>query len=178
MNTQRLLLAVINVLGGTAVLGSYAYGISTHPSPGDALWGGVSASLQPLYQASMLAAAVGYLLFTYHLFFVVKPEEAATFFGLGYAGFNLLYLLILVPSTLWMSLTFSYVAQPSTLGWVLLRGVLFAVATGSIGMLAALARLGAGGHRGSFVAAVLGAALFALHTTVLDAIVWPIYFRR
>lgn len=178
MNTQRLLLAVINVLGGVAVLGSYAYGIATHPSPGNALWGGVSASLRPLYQASMLAAAVGYFLFTYHLFFVVKPEEARTYAGLGYGGFNLLYLLILVPSMLWMSLTFSYVAQPTAIGWVLVRGVLFAVALGSIGMLVAIVRLGAGGHRASFAAAVLGAALFALHTTVLDAIVWTIYFRR
>lgn len=178
MNSQRLLLAVINVLGGVAVLGSYAYGILNHPSPGDALWGGVPAILRPLYQVSMLAAAVGYLLFTYHLFFVVKPEEATTFAGLGYAGVNLLYLLILIPSTLWMSLTFSYVAQPSVLGWTLVRGVLFAVAAGSLGMLAAVARLGAGGHPASFTAAVLGAALFALHTTVLDGLIWPIYFRR
>jgi hypothetical protein len=178
MDSQRLFLAALNVLGGVAVLGSYAYGIATHTSPGEALWGGVPASLRPLYQASMLAAAVGYLLFTYQLIFVVKPEEAATFAGLGYAGFNLLYLLILIPSTLWMSLTFSYVAQPSALGWALLRGVLFAVAAGAIGMLIATARLSGVLHRGSLAVGVLGAALFALHTTVLDAIVWPIYFRR
>ena len=178
MDGQRLLLAVINVLGGVAVLGSYAYGISTHPSPGPALWGGVPASLRPLYQASMLAAAIGYLLFTRHLFFVVNPDSTRTFAGLGYGGFNLLYLAILIPSSLWMSLTFSYVAQPSAFGWALVRIVLFLVAAGSIGMTITIARLGAGEHPTSYLTAVAGAALFALHTTVLDAVVWTLLFRR
>ena len=38
---------VLNVVGGAAVLGSYAWGIASHDNPGAALWGAVPEALRP-----------------------------------------------------------------------------------------------------------------------------------
>ena len=40
MQPQRKAMAWINILGGAAVLGSYAQGLLTHPAAGEALSGG------------------------------------------------------------------------------------------------------------------------------------------
>ena len=66
----------INLLGGAAVLGSYAHGLATHPEGGEALWGGVLPQLRPLYTAGMLLAALGYLAFTYFLLVHLDPAKA------------------------------------------------------------------------------------------------------
>lgn len=177
MNTQRLLLAIINVLGGIAVLGSYVYGIATHDDAARVLWGGVPESLRPLYQASMLAAAVGYLAFTWFVFFRVDPEAARLPGGLGYAAFNVLYLVILVPSATWMSLTFAYAAQPGAWRFALVRAVLLTVGLGAAVMVAAVAAVEPRDYPGARLLGICGAAAFAFHTLVLDAIVWPWYYR-
>ena len=63
-------MAWINVLGCVAVLGSYAHGIAPRVDPGR-VWGGVPVELQPVYTASMFAAAFGHLLFSYYVFLLV-----------------------------------------------------------------------------------------------------------
>ena len=67
MHPLRLLLLAIDIIGGAAVLGSYAVGIRSHDNPGAALWGGVPEAIRPVYTASMLSATVGYLVFTSYL---------------------------------------------------------------------------------------------------------------
>ena len=52
---------ILNVLGGLSVLGSYAYGLSTHPGQGEMLWGTIPENVRGPYSAMMLPAAVGYL---------------------------------------------------------------------------------------------------------------------
>ena len=76
MHRDRRVMAWINVIGGVAVLGSYAHGIWTHPEITGEVWGGVPEWLKPFYTVSMLTAAAGYLAFTYFLFFRVEPDEA------------------------------------------------------------------------------------------------------
>ncbi|TFH28599.1 MAG: hypothetical protein E4H00_08485 [Myxococcales bacterium] len=66
---------LINVIGGVAVLGSYAYGLLTYPNAGTVLLGGVPEALRPLYTASMLSATVGYFAFTGFLLFAVDPDR-------------------------------------------------------------------------------------------------------
>lgn len=174
MEKQRIASIVINILGGVAVLGSYALGIATHPHAGDALWGGVPSWLRPAYQINMLAATVGYLAFTY---IVVLREngKSAPSSGSGLGLFNCIYLLILAPAALWMPLTFAYLAAPSPSGWLAVRGVLFLTGGGALAMIGAVARLPLPSRLRTL--ALLGTAAFALQTAVLDALVWPVFFR-
>lgn len=175
MNSQRLLLLAINVLGGAAVLGSYAVGIRSHANAGTALWGGVPEALRPVYTASMLSATVGYLAFTAYVLFRVEPE-AARVGPFGYGALLALYLAILVPSALWMPLTFGYLAAPSRLGWIAVRLDLFAVALGALAMIAALARVEPAEPRKAHRAARVGAIAFAVQCAVLDPLIWPAFF--
>ena len=65
MPRQNLALALLNALGGIAVLGSYAYAFSYSSELRAGLWGGVPESLQPIYTVNMLLAAAGYFPFTW-----------------------------------------------------------------------------------------------------------------
>lgn len=176
IHPQRLTLLILNVLGGTAVLGSYAHGFTHHPNATSALWGGVPESLQPLYTISMLLAAVGYFPFTYLLAFRVHPDQVRIIGGLRFDAFNVLYALILAPSALWMPLTFAMIAHPNPTLWVMIRVVLALVGIGSVGMIIALVTLRPRPLPALYVAAIVGAIFFAIQTALLDAIVWPAYY--
>src|SRR4030043_365254 len=75
MHSQQIVLAVINAVGGIAVLGSYAYGIWGSPAHRGELWGGVPEGLKPFYFVSMLLAALGFFLFSYFILFRLQPDE-------------------------------------------------------------------------------------------------------
>ena len=169
---------VINVVGGLAVLGSYAHGIMTHYDPGTALWGGVPEGLRPVYTANMLLAALGYFAFTYRLLFRTVPEEARVGRRSGLGLFNALYVAVLLPSALWMPLTFSMVEHPSRLVWASIRLVLSVVGLGSVGLVACLLGLRPRDPRWLHWLAIAGAIFFCLQTAVLDALIWPAYFPR
>ncbi len=165
----------INVLGGVAVLGSYVWGIATHPDPG-AVWGGVPESLKPLYTVSMLTAAVGYFFFSGFLLFGVDAERARFAGRQRFGLVNALYLLILVPSALWMPLTFAMLATPSPALWAAIRVVLALVGLGSVGLLIVVATVRPRTPVVAHVLAVVGLVAFVVQTAVLDALVWPAYF--
>ena len=59
--TPRIRFLLLNIFGGTAVLGSYVWGIAGYPELRDAFWGGVPESLRGLYTINMFFAAAGYL---------------------------------------------------------------------------------------------------------------------
>jgi len=173
---QRWLLW-LNLLGGAAVLGSYAWGLAAHPATRGQLWGGVPESLRPLYTASMLLAAVGYFAFSYFVFFRLDPNrDGVGRFGFGV--FHALYALILLPSALWLPLTFAMLDAPSAALWVGIRTVLALVALGSLGLVAALAVASPVEAPVARAIALAGALAFSLQTALLDALVWPAYFPR
>ena len=176
MHPQRRAMAAINVLGGIAVLGSYAHGIATNPETRGDVWGGVPEGLQPLYTVSMLAATAGYFLFTSYFFFRADPDVVRIAGRHRFGTLNALYALVLVPSVLWMPLTFAMLEAPSAGLWWAIRVVLFAVGAGSLGLLAALLAIRPRGSALAWGLAVLGLAAFCFQTAVLDAVVWPAYF--
>lgn len=138
MRAEKWVMIIINLLGGAAVLGSYAQGFRTHTGAGQVLWGGVPASIRPFYTAGMFVAAAGYLAFTYFLLFRLNPSATRVYGRPGLALFNALYAAILIPSALWMPLTFQAVEHSSLLLLWMVRIVLVAVACGSLGLLLAL----------------------------------------
>jgi hypothetical protein len=167
----------LNVLGGAAVLGSYAWGLAGHPESRGALWGGVPESLRSLYTASMLLAAAGYFAFGFFVLFRLDPDRVSVG-RFGFGLFHALYALILIPSALWLPLTFEMLAAPSAALWLAIRAVLALVALGSLGLVAALAFAAPAESPLARGVALAGALAFSFQTALLDALVWPAYFPR
>jgi hypothetical protein len=168
----------LNVISGSAVLGSYAHGLLANPLVRGDLWGGVPHALRPLYTASMLIAAAGYFAFSYFVFFRLDPARTRVAGRFGFGVFHALYALILVPSALWLPLTFEMIASPSAGLWLAIRCVLATVGVGSLGLVAAIASARPSESRVARAVALAGAAAFAFQTAALDAVVWPAWFPR
>lgn len=175
MHPTKVRMAVITVLGGVAVLGSYVDGFVRYPAAVSAMWGGVPEPLRPLYTAWMFVAAAGFFAYASYLFLAVDPVRARVG-RLGFDVFNALYVAILAPSALWMPLTRVMVERPGPAVWWAIRIDLWLVAVASLGLIAALLALTPRASRGWHRLAVAGACAFAFQTALLDAVVWPIYF--
>lgn len=175
MHPKRRAMVWINLLGGVAVLGSYAWGFAARPDAMSALWGGVPEWARGLYTLNMLLAAVGYFLFTPYIFLRLCPDTTRMAGRFEFGVFNLFYVVILVPSAAWLPLTAQMVAQPSLALWWLIRIDLALVALGSLGLLVSLLALGKETPRGRWLA-VVGLLPFCLQTVVLDALIWPAYY--
>jgi hypothetical protein len=175
MNKSQKVLLAINLLGGAAVLGSYAWGLLAHPGTTGILWGGIPTKAIPFCITSMILAAVGYLLFTVYLLFVLDPAKVKINIRAGFKGFHVLYLLILVPSALWMPLTYAMLENPSNLTWLAIRIVLMLVGLGGLGLLSAL--LSIQPRSRVVLAAFICCIFFCIQTVLLDALVWPNFFH-
>jgi hypothetical protein len=168
-------MARINLFGGIAVLASYAYCMVAYPAQAGDFWGGVPDGLRSVYTVNMFLAAAGYLAFTYFLLYRLKPTtgEGRRF---GFGTFNALYALVLLPSALWMPLTFAMLESPSDALWWAIRLTLAAVGIGSLGLLAGLVAVRPGSPSLAHKLAFVGSLAFCFQTAILDALVWPSYF--
>lgn len=178
MHTQQLTLGLINVVGGILVLGSYAYGLITHPANRDAIWGGVPQAIKPLYTANMLIAAAGYLAFTYFVLFRLHSDNAQLANLSGYKVFYIIYALILLFSALWMPLTYAALGHPgSSLYFWAVRIVLAIVGLASLALLGVLLYLHSSESSTTYWLAIAGIVFFCIQTAALDGTVWSIYFK-
>jgi hypothetical protein len=175
VSKQKLILLLINIIGGVAVIGSYILGLRGD-SGADVLWGGVSEAVRPVYAVSMVLSAIGYSAFLNLLLLRVDPREVTVGSRFRYNIFYPIFALILVPSALWMPLTNLYVSELGTGIWAGIRVVLFLVGLASIALAWALFRLRPGNRGMAYWAAVAGSCYFAFHTFVLDAILWAELF--
>ena len=173
MNRDRAIFIALNLIGGIAVLGSYVWGMGSRPDAGSLLWGGVPESLRTVYSVNMLLAAAGYFGFTPWFLFHAEPSGTRFFGDKGFGVINGLYALVLIPSALWLPLTFAMVDAPSTAIWWTTRLDLFAVGVGALGLLGAVWTAQPPGPKGWRAAAIVGLLPFCLQTAVLDALVWP-----
>lgn len=175
LDSRRFSLLAVNVLGGLAVLGSYAWGLAD-PAVRGGLWGGVPESLRPVYTVNMFLAAGGYFLFSPYVFFRLDPERTRLAGGWGYGAFVALYGLLLVTAALWLPLTAAYLSAPGVGLWAAIRGVLLLTGLASLGLGAAIATARPVGSVLGRRLALVGIVPFAFQTAVLDALVWPAYF--
>ena len=176
MHPQKRRLAWIILLGGAGVLASYTSALAVAPALLSRFWGGVPPSILPYYLASMLLATLGYFAYTYFILFRLDPEQTQIAGRFGYGLFYVLYLMILVPSALWMPLTRTMLQQPSPGLWLAIRFALAVVGLGSLGMLSSLLALRPRQPAWAYWLAVVGSAAFSIQTAVLDAFVWPAFF--
>ncbi len=174
MKGKSLNLSLINILGGSCVLLSYLHGAAAEEVRG--IWGGIAPAWQPLYTASMLAATVGYFPFTYFLLRNIDLDEGSFAGDLGYNAIAAAYLLILLPSSMWLPLTLRMLQAPSSLLWLLIRVDLSLVALGTITLIVAAATYRPVTSEKMRVAALIGLAFFALQTVILDGVIWPALF--
>ena len=170
MSSEKIAFVVLNVVGGTAVLASYALWLSNPSNDGGALWGTISGAGRIGYTASMLAAAAGYFAFAGYLLASRSPTTT-------WLWLLVLFALILFPSALWMPFAFEYLDAPSSALWWGMRCTLAVVGVASALLLLALMGFVPGSGTGRTLA-VAGAGAFAFQTLVLDALVWPLFFPR
>ena len=176
MAIQQIVLLIINFIGGIAVIGSYIYGLNAQPGGANILWGGVQSNIRPVYTVSMVLSALGYFAFMYFILFRLDPGEVSIAGTFGFSIFFSIFILILLPSALWMPLTNFYVGAPSTGAWVIVRIILALVGIGSIALVWALLSLPT--REGvAYWLAVAGSGYFAIHTVILDAIIWAHLFK-
>lgn len=170
-------LLFINIIGGLAVLGSYAWGLSTHPGAGASLWGGTPEAWQRLSTANMLPAALGYMVFTIFLLLQPQPEHQRVFGRMGYGLLLALYAAILLPSAAWMPLSFAALASPSPLLVWSIRILLAVIGLASIGLLMAIGSIRVRRRAWAWRFALIGCAVFCLQTAVFDAVIWSAFFH-
>jgi hypothetical protein len=176
MHPSKGSLILINIIGGLAVLVSYAWGFLTYPNAGEVLWGGVPVTLRPLYTVSMFLAAAGYFAFSLYIL-SLNPGETKTLNRPGYRVFNALFAGILIPSALWLPLTMLTVGQTSQLLVWPVRLDLALVAIASLVLLVALIKVQPRKSTWMHRLAILGCVLFCFQTVILDAIVWAVNFH-
>ena len=171
----RIIFFIVNVVGGIAVLGSYAHGLLTEVALRPKLWGGVPEAWRPVYTVNMFLAAGGYFFFTAHFLMRALPSGALFFNRFGFEWIIFLYAAFLISSALWMPLTFSMMKVPSDGTWFAIRSVLTVTGIASVTLLVSL--FASNAERGDwlFWAAVAGLTPFIIQTAILDAIIWPRY---
>ena len=177
MHPEQIILLLINVIGGVLVIGSYVWGIKTNPQGVNALWGGVPSQTRGLYFASMILAAISYFLFTFFILFKLNPAEVKIANVFSFGLFQIIYILILLPSALWMPLGLVMLENPKTIIWWSIRLVLIIVALASLALLLSLLFLSPKQSGAFYWLAVAGITIFFLHTAILDALLWPLYFN-
>ena len=168
-------ITLVNIVGGVAVLGSYAWGIATHPETAGDLWGTIPEAVIPLYTGCMPFAAVGYL--TVFAFLLVQPPaQVRMASGPAYGRFLASHAVFLFASTLWMPLCFRALDGPSPdlLSWI--QGVLAVAGAAALVHVVWLWRLVDTQWPRLRWAALAGALCLMVQCTILDAIIWPRYF--
>jgi hypothetical protein len=178
MHPQKKQWLAINVLGGIAVLGSYAHGLITHPQTRGLLWGDMPAPLQDVYGVTMWLATAGYLVFMYYVLFRVEAAEVRVGKRFGLGVINACCAAVVVGSAMWMPLTFVYLDDPSSALWFLIRADLIVVGVGAIGLIVSLFNLSARPTGPAGVVIIVALLLFALQTAFLDPFVWPAFFAK
>jgi hypothetical protein len=172
MPGSKKLLFSVNIIGGAAVLGSYAWGLSSYNNASTLLWGGVPGWIKPYYTLGMLMAALGYFGFTYYILFQLDPSQVRLFGRFKFSTFTIIYMAILLPSACWMPLTFQAYATANLYLYWLVRIILVIVGLASIGLMTALLSLSPRQKAGFYYVAVIGSIFFCLQTALLDAAIW------
>jgi hypothetical protein len=173
---KRWLIAII-LIGGVAVLGSYVGGIQARPDAGKILWGGVPDKIRPFYTVNMFLAAAGYFLFTFFILFRLDPIETKVTSRFGFGVFHGIYAAILIPSALWLPLTFFAVEQSSQALLWMVRIVLGVVGAASLGLFISLLKVKPSHPGWAYRLAIPGSIFFCIQTVILDAIIWGAFFR-
>lgn len=177
MNENQKIFLIINIIGGILVLGSYILGFK-YGKGADALWGGVPEKTRGIYTISMLVSAIGFFIFTSYIFINLGSDKLSAIPLLGEKTFLILYSLLLIASALWIPLTNLMVTNPSSLVWFCVRSVLFITGIASILIFIALLTLNPRPSGAHYILTLVSIFIFSIHTSILDAIIWPYFWNK
>ena len=178
--SQKVILIIINVVFGSMVLLSYYHGVGKMKSLGkdpSLLWGGVPDTIQPFIITFMFLGAIGYAFFTYNFLVNVNPDEVLFLNKFKYSTLHILYLLVFIPSALWIYQTMNYMSSGTQIDWIITVGLLFTVAISSIFILLFTIDLQIE-NKYMYLASVIGALLFTFHTLFLDGLIWTVFYHK
>ena len=175
----RIVFALVNIVGGVAVVGGYAWCLGTYPEHREALWGGVQGNLRSIFAFSMFLAASGYLTFCYVIIFqggaIVLGKDSA----MGANTVMILVIVFLTSAALWMPSSIAYVRSGEIVWWSVCVISLWVTALSLLVMTGVTAAAGTGGISAiSKYASVAGLAYITIHCLTLDAIVWTVMFHK
>jgi len=174
---HKVSLVIINIIFGSLVLLSYYNGVTKNPELSLKLWGGVPKTLHTFITSFMFVGALGYFFFTAHL--LINVETSHMFFNrFSYWHLNFIYLMILIPSALWIDLTFLYMQSSTTINWIYVISCLYCVALFSIFLFLFIVETNIENYQWLYLPAVLGSLAFAFHTVFLDGILWTFFFNE
>lgn len=180
MSKAKKIFVAINLVGGLAVLSSYLFCFILYPTYSRSLWGSASDKVITFFVISMVLAAAGYAWFTFYLLKGNKLEDSnfGTLFGVKII--NLLYLMVLTCSTIWMPASISFSMSENIFVELIIRLILWTVGLSSLGILIYIYNINIDDGKSSFLShmfALLGTMVFTIHTLILDAVIWPfLYF--
>jgi len=172
---QKFLLAIV-LIGGVAVLGSYVWGILAIQNATQILWGDVPAIIRSFSTVGMLTGALGFFAYSFFILFKLNPDDTRIHSRFGYELFNFLYIAILIPSALWLPLTFLSVQNNNSAVLWLARLDLIIVAAASILLFLVLLYTRPRQPVWAYRLALVGSIFFCIQTVLLDAILWGYFF--
>ena len=175
---QKIILLLINIIFGSLVLFSYYNGVTKNPDLSLKLWGGVPEVLRPYIIVSMFISAIGYFFFTYNFLVNINLQNTKFFNYFPSWNLHLIYLLILIPSSIWIDLTFKYLQSGSTLDWGYVVSVLYCVGLASILLFLFIIDSGNSNKQFIYIASFIGGCFFVFHTLFLDGILWISFFHK
>ena len=99
---------IVNLVGGTAVLGGYLICLYMFPDQRETLWGAVQGGWRSVFAVSMLIAAAGYLAFLYVILFKSSPVEFSSRFLDTKHAISIICMIFLISAATWMPATITY----------------------------------------------------------------------
>ncbi len=179
MSTTKKIFLGINLLGGLSVLSSYIFCFILYPTRSASLWGSASDPVIKFFVISMFLAASGYIWVTFYLLKGNKLDAVHVGTIKGTKIINLLYVVVLVCSTIWMPASISFSMSENIFTEFIIRLVLWMVGLASVGILILIYKIKFSYGKSSLLShmfALLGAMVFTIHTLVLDAVIWPFFY--
>ncbi|MBH33023.1 MAG: hypothetical protein CMB75_01300 [Euryarchaeota archaeon] len=179
MKVSRNAVRNIVFVFGPMVLASYVVGVWRMDDPME-LWGGIPESWISLNVMCMFIAAAGFLITWWKLLFgwdaaVVEaigwPWDGEVSEG-GHRRILIAFLLILIPSMLWLELTRMHIQHDSLLTqWIVIAN-LWLVVFGNILLILFGWSAWSGGADGTDILPLLGSLMLGIQIIVNDGILW------
>ena len=168
---------IVNVVGGVLVLGGYVAGFTLFSEAKETMRGGINSSQRPIFQISMILAAIGYLVFCYAAMFK---------FGDNWSNLNDIDALIIIilcasflaTAALWLPLGLWYQETGIKIVYGLMVLALWVTALSLLAVTVILAFRTMEISNTMRIISCLGVGYITFHCLIFDAIIWVAKFPR